>query len=143
MPEYDTTVPAGHGDAGTVTGDPGGTDVGGAGEERVDAGVVVETTRVVVIVEVVGGAVPDPRCGGPDRASSTPPTITAAPSDTNATRSHRRMSRTLRHRAALGARRGNGRRAGRVPRVALTGLAPLAQSAEHFHGKEGVYGSSP
>ena len=23
------------------------------------------------------------------------------------------------------------------------GLAPLAQSAEHFHGKEGVYGSSP
>ncbi len=33
MPEYDTTVPAGHGDAGTVTGDPGGTDVGGAGED--------------------------------------------------------------------------------------------------------------
>jgi hypothetical protein len=25
----------------------------------------------------------------------------------------------------------------------LTGLAPLAQTAEHFHGKEGVYGSIP
>ena len=25
----------------------------------------------------------------------------------------------------------------------LCALAPLAQSAEHFHGKEGVYGSSP
>jgi hypothetical protein len=28
-------------------------------------------------------------------------------------------------------------------RLALTGLAPLAQTAEHFHGKEGVYGSIP
>ncbi len=27
--------------------------------------------------------------------------------------------------------------------LSLLGLAPLAQSAEHFHGKEGVYGSSP
>ena len=27
--------------------------------------------------------------------------------------------------------------------LSLPGLAPLAQSAEHFHGKEGVYGSSP
>ena len=25
----------------------------------------------------------------------------------------------------------------------LARSAPLAQSAEHFHGKEGVYGSSP
>jgi hypothetical protein len=25
----------------------------------------------------------------------------------------------------------------------LCDFAPLAQSAEHFHGKEGVYGSSP
>jgi hypothetical protein len=25
----------------------------------------------------------------------------------------------------------------------LSGFAPLAQLAEHFHGKEGVYGSSP
>ncbi len=27
--------------------------------------------------------------------------------------------------------------------LSSSGLAPLAQSAEHFHGKEGVYGSSP
>ena len=33
--------------------------------------------------------------------------------------------------------------AGSGPRLALTGLAPLAQTAEHFHGKEGVYGSIP
>ena len=31
----------------------------------------------------------------------------------------------------------------RRARLSLLGLAPLAQSAEHFHGKEGVYGSSP
>ena len=31
----------------------------------------------------------------------------------------------------------------RKPLLSLNGSAPLAQSAEHFHGKEGVYGSSP
>ncbi len=31
----------------------------------------------------------------------------------------------------------------RRPVAILKGSAPLAQSAEHFHGKEGVYGSSP
>ncbi len=35
------------------------------------------------------------------------------------------------------------KRPGRAGRVSLTGLAPLAQTAEHFHGKEGVYGSIP
>ena len=30
-----------------------------------------------------------------------------------------------------------------APRLNSSGFAPLAQLAEHFHGKEGVYGSSP
>ena len=33
--------------------------------------------------------------------------------------------------------------AGRACSANLSGFAPLAQLAEHFHGKEGVYGSSP
>ena len=37
----------------------------------------------------------------------------------------------------------NHRREGAAPRLTLSGFAPLAQLAEHFHGKEGVYGSSP
>ena len=45
----------------------------------------------------------------------------------------RRYGRTLR----------NGRRRAAAARLSLSGFAPLAQSAEHFHGKEGVYGSSP
>ena len=32
---------------------------------------------------------------------------------------------------------------GAQARLNSSGFAPLAQLAEHFHGKEGVYGSSP